>query len=177
MTELNIRAISTLAIMCLASVFVPASARAQINPQVPEADASKLYPGKAYSPYAQRAFPSNVYWGETHLHTGLSLDAGLFGNTLTPDDAYRLARGEEIKEAQEARDNAERAFARQSNAYRERMEQAQYGLTDIVEHLPPASALVSFTLYQPTTTSGGSDLAQAFCHGCNTRIGEFQPVQ
>lgn len=27
-----------------------------------------------YSPYAKRAFPSNVYWGETHLYTGLPLD-------------------------------------------------------------------------------------------------------
>jgi len=58
---------------------------------------SKLYPGKAYSPYAQRSFPSNVYWGDTHLHTGLSLDAGLFGNVLGHKDAYRLARGEEIE--------------------------------------------------------------------------------
>jgi uncharacterized protein DUF3604 len=55
-----------------------------------------VYPGKAYSPYAKRSFPSNVYWGETHVHTGLSLDAGLFGNTTGPDTAYRLARGEEI---------------------------------------------------------------------------------
>ena len=55
-----------------------------------------LYPGEAYSPYAKRSFPSNVYWGETHLHTGLSLDAGLFGAITTPSDAYRLARGEEI---------------------------------------------------------------------------------
>jgi hypothetical protein len=56
-----------------------------------------LYPGEAYSPYAQRSFPSKVYWGETHLHTGLSLDAGLFGNILGHEDAYRFARGEEIK--------------------------------------------------------------------------------
>jgi hypothetical protein len=56
-----------------------------------------LYPGKAYSPYAQRSFPSRIYWGETHVHTGLSLDAGLFGNTLGPEDAYRFARGEEVK--------------------------------------------------------------------------------
>ncbi|MCP4900960.1 MAG: DUF3604 domain-containing protein, partial [bacterium] len=56
-----------------------------------------LYPGKAYSPYAQRSFPSRVYWGETHLHTGVSLDAGLFGCILGHEDAYRLARGEEIK--------------------------------------------------------------------------------
>ena len=55
-----------------------------------------LYPGKGYSPYAQRPFPSNIYWGETHLHTGLSLDAGLFGNILGHEDAYRFARGEEI---------------------------------------------------------------------------------
>jgi hypothetical protein len=55
-----------------------------------------LYPGKAYSPYAKRSFPSRVFWGETHLHTGLSLDAGVFGNILGPEDAYRFARGEEI---------------------------------------------------------------------------------
>ena len=62
----------------------------------PDALVKGLYPGKGYSPYAQRDFPSNVYWGETHLHTGLSLDAGLFGNILTHEDAYRFARGEEI---------------------------------------------------------------------------------
>lgn len=56
----------------------------------------RLYPGKTYSPYANRNFPSRVFWGDTHLHTGLSLDAGVFGNTLRPDDAYRLARGEQI---------------------------------------------------------------------------------
>jgi hypothetical protein len=56
-----------------------------------------VYPGKTFSPYAQRNFPSRVYWGETHLHTGLSLDAGLFGNTLGPEEAYRFARGEEIE--------------------------------------------------------------------------------
>jgi len=55
-----------------------------------------LYPGETFSPYAQRSFPSRVYWGETHLHTGLSLDAGLFGNTLGPDEAWRFARGEEV---------------------------------------------------------------------------------
>jgi len=62
----------------------------------PDALVKGLYPGKGYSPYAQRNFPSNVYWGETHLHTGLSLDAGLFGNTLGHEEAYRLARGEEV---------------------------------------------------------------------------------
>ena len=55
-----------------------------------------LYPGETYSPYAERYFPTMVYWGETHLHTALSLDAGLFGNVLGHEEAYRLARGEQV---------------------------------------------------------------------------------
>ena len=63
----------------------------------PSAETLKsLYPGKTYSPYAQRAFPSQVYWGDTHLHTALSPDAGLFGNTLGIEEAYRFAGGEEV---------------------------------------------------------------------------------
>jgi len=58
---------------------------------------NRIYPGKAYSPYAERSFPNQVFWGETHLHTGVSLDAGLFGNILGHEDAYRFARGEQIK--------------------------------------------------------------------------------
>ena len=57
---------------------------------------SKLYPGEAYSPYAERRFPSRPLWGDTHLHTGLSVDAGLFGARLGLDDAYRFARGEQV---------------------------------------------------------------------------------
>lgn len=53
-------------------------------------------PANNYSPHANNNQPNNVYWGDSHLHTGLSLDAGLFGNTVTIDDAYRLARGEQI---------------------------------------------------------------------------------
>ncbi|MEH6549309.1 MAG: DUF3604 domain-containing protein [Pseudomonadales bacterium] len=49
-----------------------------------------------YSPPANTTHATEVYWGDSHLHTGLSLDAGLFGNTLGPDEAYRLARGEKI---------------------------------------------------------------------------------
>ncbi|MBB5210962.1 DUF3604 domain-containing protein [Microbulbifer hydrolyticus] len=39
----------------------------------------------------------DAYFGETHLHTGVSMDAFIGGNRLTPDDAYRFARGEEVK--------------------------------------------------------------------------------
>ncbi len=51
---------------------------------------------KHYSPYAGRNFPTQVYWGDTHLHTGMSMDAGAFGARLGPEDAYRFARGEEL---------------------------------------------------------------------------------
>ena len=69
-------------------------AAAQITPS--KESLSDLYPGKAYSPYAERRFPDRVFWGDTHLHTGLSVDAGLFGARLGLEDAYRFARGEEV---------------------------------------------------------------------------------
>ena len=57
---------------------------------------SDAYTGKAYSPYAGRNFPERPLWGDSHLHTSLSMDAGLFGNRLPPTEAYRFARGEEV---------------------------------------------------------------------------------
>ena len=59
--------------------------------------AEKAFPAKpAYSPYAGRNFPTRPFFGDTHLHTGFSMDAGAFGARLTPRDAYKFARGEEI---------------------------------------------------------------------------------
>lgn len=57
---------------------------------------SNQYAGKAYSPFAGRTFPDKLLWGDTHLHTSLSFDAGAFGNRLAPPAAYRFARGEEV---------------------------------------------------------------------------------
>lgn len=51
---------------------------------------------KEFSPYVNRGYPTNVYFGDTHLHTSLSMDAGTFGNRLGLDDAYRFTRGEEV---------------------------------------------------------------------------------
>jgi hypothetical protein len=51
---------------------------------------------RPYSPYAGRGFPTQVYWGDTHLHTNNSLDARGFGVLLGPEEAYRFARGEEV---------------------------------------------------------------------------------
>jgi len=50
----------------------------------------------APAPAASAAYPTRVYFGDTHLHTAMSMDAGLFGNRLGVEDAYRFARGEEV---------------------------------------------------------------------------------
>lgn len=52
--------------------------------------------GRPYSPYADRAFPTDAFFGDTHVHTRISADAAGGGTTLGPRDAYRLARGEQI---------------------------------------------------------------------------------
>ncbi len=82
-------------ITILVALSTAVEASAQLPPP-PDGVLSNAYTGTEYSPYAGRGFPSRVYWGDTHLHTGLSMDAGLFGNTLGLDDAYRFARGEEL---------------------------------------------------------------------------------
>src|SRR5262245_19881446 len=53
-------------------------------------------PKPVYSPYANRDFPTRPYFGDTHLHTSFSMDAGAFGARLGPKDAYRFARGEQV---------------------------------------------------------------------------------
>ena len=41
-----------------------------------------------FSPVTSSAAPTQLFWGDTHLHTRLSADAGLFGNILGLDEAY-----------------------------------------------------------------------------------------
>ena len=50
---------------------------------------------KEYSPYVGREFPTRVLWGDTHLHTMVSVDAGTMCR-LGQEDAFRFARGEEV---------------------------------------------------------------------------------
>ncbi|MEE4271233.1 MAG: DUF3604 domain-containing protein, partial [Thermoanaerobaculales bacterium] len=52
---------------------------------------------KHYSPYLDQSYPNRVFWGDTHLHTSYSTDAGMIGNTLGPDEAFRFARGEKVR--------------------------------------------------------------------------------
>ena len=50
-----------------------------------------------YSPHVDNNFPSAVYFGDTHVHTNISMDAGAFGNNLGVEAAYRFARGETVE--------------------------------------------------------------------------------
>jgi hypothetical protein len=57
---------------------------------------AKTFAKPPYSPYAGRNFPTRPFFGDTHLHTSLSFDAGAAGCRLGPREAYRFARGEEV---------------------------------------------------------------------------------
>jgi len=61
-----------------------------------EQTTSKALAKRGFSPYAGRTYPTQVYWGDQHVHTGWSVDAGGFGATLGPEEALRFARGEEV---------------------------------------------------------------------------------
>lgn len=49
-----------------------------------------------YSPNLNADYPDHVYFGDTHLHTSYSVDAGMVGDRLGPEEAYRFARGETV---------------------------------------------------------------------------------
>ncbi len=69
----------------------------QITPDAKD-DISSSANENNYSPYAGRnAFPSQVLWGDSHLHTDISMDAGAFGNRLGLDEAYQFSMGQEVK--------------------------------------------------------------------------------
>jgi hypothetical protein len=61
-----------------------------------EAAEKAIPPKPPYSPYAGRNFPTRPFFGDTHVHTSFSMDAGAFGCRLGPVDAYRFAKGEEV---------------------------------------------------------------------------------
>ena len=87
------RKIQNLMVVALMST----TATAALSQTLPDYGASNVPKKDAeYSPYLNRGYPEKVLWGDTHLHTGWSTDAGFMGATTGPDDAYRFARGEEV---------------------------------------------------------------------------------
>jgi hypothetical protein len=62
-----------------------------------DADPKNVTIGKPeYSPYLTKGYPDRVFFGDTHNHTSYSTDAGMLGNRLGPEEAYRFALGEEV---------------------------------------------------------------------------------
>ncbi|MEE8571886.1 MAG: DUF3604 domain-containing protein, partial [Gemmatimonadota bacterium] len=87
------------AVVLISTAVFAAPVLAQDSPGLPAPhdDVESAFPHVGhYSPYAGRNFPDKVLWGDTHLHTGMSMDAGAFGARLMPRDAYRFALGEEV---------------------------------------------------------------------------------
>ena len=50
---------------------------------------------KQFSPYVGRSHRTRVLWGDQHLHTQISVDAGTI-NRVSQETAYRFALGEEV---------------------------------------------------------------------------------
>jgi len=84
---------ASLAALLSTAALITLPALAQTN--IP-AKAPNTKDGKPYSAPTAKTIPLRVLWGDAHLHTTFSFDAGLFGTRLTPDDAFRFARGDEV---------------------------------------------------------------------------------
>jgi hypothetical protein len=93
-TKLPAKLMAAAALILLSSSVVLAERPVGLGPTEEGVKTGVKSPG--YSPYAGRNFPTKVLWGDTHLHTNLSLDARAFGVMLGPEEAYRFARGEEV---------------------------------------------------------------------------------
>jgi len=84
--------------MCSVAMIMTAAVLLQrLGPDRTGAASAQPDERKNYSPYADRRFATQVFWGDQHLHTSFSCDAGMIGDRLGPDDAFRFARGEQLR--------------------------------------------------------------------------------
>lgn len=71
------------------------------EPPAPEEETSSAEAGTESPATAAADLDSNplknAYFGDTHIHTALSVDAYLMGTRRTPDDAYAFAKGDAIE--------------------------------------------------------------------------------
>ena len=85
-------------VLGLVTAMLAAAALAQ-EAHPPAETLTNSFPKKSYSPHAGRNIPARPLFGDTHVHTGASMDAGAFGARLGPADAFRFASGEEVTAA------------------------------------------------------------------------------
>jgi hypothetical protein len=77
----------------VALTLLPALAPAEAPGSIKSSDLTST---QVYSPYAFRKYPDRVLFGDMHIHSNLSPDAGLLGTSLTAADVFRAARGETV---------------------------------------------------------------------------------
>lgn len=92
----------TLMLQCTTLSFIAgcgAKQSEQVAAPAPPAAAPAVAPAVTPPAAAQPTYPTRVYFGDTHLHTALSLDAGAAGTRIMPAEAYRFAKGMEVTSA------------------------------------------------------------------------------
>ncbi len=94
--------LSRYSMLAFSLVFIVTPALAQEKSSIGEItiqtdDADELYKTRGYSPYGGRNFPTELLWGDTHLHSDVSMDARAAGVLLSPRDAFAFASGEEVE--------------------------------------------------------------------------------
>ena len=87
------KTLTMLPVALTAALSVPPSLAQDAIPS--KEQVSRVHATPDFSPYAGRSFPTKVLFGDTHLHTAVSVDAGTM-NRIGQEDAYRFARGEEV---------------------------------------------------------------------------------
>ena len=76
-----------------ALALMPGPSLAEAPGEIKPSDLTSL---KHFSPYAFRSVPDQVFFGDMHIHSNLSPDAGLLGTSLTAADVFRAARGDTV---------------------------------------------------------------------------------
>ncbi|WP_293458004.1 DUF3604 domain-containing protein [Phenylobacterium sp.] len=86
------RAAAPMVLAAGALVLATGAARSRDDGAAPQAAKAAAADAAAPDSPADR----RVFYGELHLHTTLSFDAWTFGTKVTPDQAYKFARGETV---------------------------------------------------------------------------------
>ena len=88
--------LTTLAFVAITGVLSAFAQDAGQRQELDKATVEKVFKEPGYSPYAGRNFPTQAYWGNQHVHTSISVDAGAIGCIVDDEAGYRFSRGEEI---------------------------------------------------------------------------------